>query len=215
VIGAIRSQAAGRHGVPLRLAGAAPTALLLSAPALLSALVPGAAGWLAYDRAAIAAGELWRIVTCHWTHWSFDHLAWDLAAFGVLVLIGWRASVKRLLLALALSAVLIPLAVWTVLPTMIGYRGLSGIDSALFTFVAATLLKEEITAGRRGMVIAIALVLAGFAGKIAFELVTGAALFVDSSSFVPVPLAHAVGGACGWIAAEMPLPARIIHEGSS
>jgi hypothetical protein len=62
------------------------------------------------------------------------------------------------------------------------------------------------------MVIGIALVVAGFTGKIAFELVTGAALFVDSSSFVPVPLAHAVGGACGWISAEMPLPAPCDDE---
>jgi rhomboid family GlyGly-CTERM serine protease len=141
VIGGNRSQAAGRHGVPPRFAGAAPTALLLSAPALLSAVVPGAAGWLAYERTAIATGELWRVVTCHWTHWSFDHLAWDLAAFGVLVLIGWRASARRLLLALALSVVLIPLAVWTVLPTMVGYRGLSGIDSALFTPLVSTTVR--------------------------------------------------------------------------
>jgi rhomboid family GlyGly-CTERM serine protease len=190
-----RSRAAGRRGAPPRLAGAA-------APALLLGFAPRAAGWLAYERTAIAAGELWRGVTCHWTHWSLDHLAWDLAAFCALVLIGWRASAKRLLLALALSAGLIPLAVWALLPAMNAYRGLSGIDSALFALVAATVLKEEIAAGRRGMPIAIALVVAGFAGKIGFEMVTGTALFADSSGFVPVPLAHAVGGVCGWIAAE-------------
>jgi rhomboid family GlyGly-CTERM serine protease len=201
VIGETRSRAAGRPGAPPRLAGAALAALLLSAPALLLAVAPGAAASFEYDRTAIVAGQLWRAITCHWTHWSLDHLAWDLAAFVTLVLIGWRAGAKRLLLALALSAALIPLAVWIVLPEMGAYRGLSGIDSALFTLVAVTVLKEEIAAGRRGMALAIVLVIAGFAGKIVFELVTGATLFADSSLFVPVPLAHVVGGVCGWAAA--------------
>lgn len=204
VTGDLRSQAAGRQGAPPRLAGAALAALLLSVPALPLFLIPDAAVHFEYDRTAIAAGELWRVVTCHWTHWSFDHLAWDVAAFGMLVVIAWRASAKRLLLALALSAVLIPPAVWIVLPEMGAYRGLSGIDSALFTLVAATVLKEEIEAGRRGMALAIVLVITGFVGKIAFELVTGATLFADSSAFVPVPLAHVVGGACGWVSAGSP-----------
>jgi rhomboid family GlyGly-CTERM serine protease len=206
VIGKIRTQAAGRNGAPPPLAGASLAALLLSAPALAFVLAPEAADWFEYERTAIAAGESWRVITCHWTHWSLDHLGWDLAAFSVLVLIGWRANAKRLLLALALSAVLIPLAVWVVLPGMNGYRGLSGIDSALFTLVAVTVLQEEIMAGRRGMAIAIALVVTGFVGKIVFELITGAALFADSAGFVPVPLAHVVGGACGWVAAETPRP---------
>jgi rhomboid family GlyGly-CTERM serine protease len=208
VIGRIRSRAAGRHGAPPRLAGAALAVLLLSVPALAFALAPEVADSFDYDRTAIAAGESWRVITCHWTHWSLDHLAWDLAAFSVLVLIGWRISAKRLLLALALSAMLIPLAVWVALPGMSSYRGLSGIDSALFTLVAVTVLNEEITAGRRGMAIAIALVVTGFVGKIVFELMTGAALFADSARFVPVPLAHVVGGACGWVAAETPRPSR-------
>lgn len=212
VIGEIRSRAAGRQGAPPRLGGVALAALLLSAPALLLVLAPGAAAWFEYDRTAIAAGELWRVVTCHWMHWSLDHLAWDVVAFAMLVMIGWRASAKRLLLALALSAVLIPPAVWIVLPEMGTYRGLSGIDSALFTLVAVTVLKEEAAAGRRGTTLAIVLVVTGFVGKIVFELVTGGTLFADSSTFVPVPLAHVVGGACGWVAAALPSMTPRSHQ---
>jgi hypothetical protein len=54
------------------------------------------------------------------------------------------------------------------------------------------------------MALAIVVAVAGFVGKVVFELATGATLFADSSAFVPVPLAHVVGGACGWVAAGTP-----------
>jgi hypothetical protein len=42
-------------------------------------------------------------------------------------------------------------------------------------------------------------VAAGFAAKVAFEMVTGGTLFVDSTAagMTPVPLAHIVGGLVG------------------
>ncbi|MHB8901752.1 MAG: hypothetical protein ACYC6Y_23600, partial [Thermoguttaceae bacterium] len=46
--------------------------------------------------------------------------------------------------------------------------------------------------------------LAGFVGKVGFELASGGTLFVDSqaSGMLPVPLVHVVGGilgaGCGW-----------------
>ena len=43
--------------------------------------VPGADAALQYSRAALAQGEIWRTVTGHWTHWSFELLFWDVAAF--------------------------------------------------------------------------------------------------------------------------------------
>ena len=175
--------------------------LLLSAPAVIFAVAPPVAAWLEYDRQALVTGEPWRAITCHWTHWSLDHLAWDLAAFVVMVALAWRASPRRTLATLAAAAALIPLAVWFVLPGMTHYRGLSGLDSALFMLIAVRLVREELAAGRRGLAAAVALVVAGFLGKIGFELATGATLFADSSSFVPVPLAHVVGGLCGALAA--------------
>ena len=39
---------------------------------------------LEYDRAAILHGEVWRLVTGHFVHWSVGHLAWDLLAFAIL-----------------------------------------------------------------------------------------------------------------------------------
>jgi len=201
MIDAVRSRAAGRYGAPPRLVGALPASLALGLPALLFALWPGAATRFEYDRTAIASGQLWRAITGHWTHWSVDHLVWDLAAFALLVWIGWHKGRGRLLLTLAASAVSISVAIWFMAGEITRYRGLSGIDSALFTFVALTVLREELEDGRREMAAAVALVLAGFAAKIVFELTTGATLFADSSDFVPLPLAHVVGGICGGLGA--------------
>lgn len=199
MIGASRSEAAGRCGAPPHLAAATLATTVLSIPAVLLFLLPRAAGWFEYDRDAVVAGQLWRIIGCHWTHWSLDHLAWDLLAFVALVFIASCESPRRSLAVLTLSTVAIPLAVWIALPEMMLYRGLSGVDSALFMLVALVRLRDALAARRGGVALAVALLIAGFLGKIVFEIVTQATVFADSSGFVPVPLAHLVGAACAVI----------------
>lgn len=162
---------------------------------------PALAGWLEYDRAALGAGEWWRILTCHVTHWSADHLLWDVAVFAVLGYISERDH-KHFAFCVLGSAVVIPLAVWVALPEMEFYRGLSGIDSALFVFLAVTLLRQALGHGKSRDTLIVAptvLLLVGFAAKLVFEIATGTTVFVDSTTanFVPVPLAHAVGGVVG------------------
>ncbi|HOX08224.1 MAG TPA: rhombosortase [Planctomycetota bacterium] len=187
-----------------RLPGAS---LLLSAAALAVFLVPGAARLLEYDRSALAAGELWRLVTCHWTHWGAEHLIWDMVVFALLGAACEGRSRRRLWLGLALSALLVPAAVWLVIPGMERYRGLSGLDSMLFALLATEVLREKLAAGRRLWALAAAAAALAFAGKIAWELATGTAVFVDSSAagMVPVPLAHLVGAACGALAGMAPM----------
>ncbi len=190
---------------------AIPVAVLLTLPALSTHLSPAAARALEYDRAAIAAGELWRLLTCHWTHWSGEHLIWDALVFALLVALAWSHGRARLLAALGAAALAIPLAVWTLLPAMERYRGLSGLDATLFVLLAAALLRRDLAAGGRlRAAVALALLLA-FAGKVAYETLTASTLFVDaaSSGFIPVPLAHTVGGACGLAAALIPGRGRI------
>ena len=163
------------------------------------------ASWLQYDRAAVDGGQLWRLLTCQFTHWSWDHLFWDAAA---LLFLGWvleREDHRSLLVCLGLSAVLIPTVVHFGLPDLATYRGLSGIDSAVFVLLAVTLLRRCYADGDRLWTWACVAMLVGFAAKVGFELISGGTLFVDSeaSRMQPVPLAHVVGGmlgaSCGWI----------------
>jgi rhomboid family GlyGly-CTERM serine protease len=181
---------------PSRRSAALVTALA-SLPALAIHAWPALIQHLQFDRARVAAGELWRVVSGHWTHFSLDHLLWDLAAFALLFFLSWRESPPRTVATLASSAILIPAAVWVALPEITTYRGLSGLDSALFAFLAITLARRERKRGNRLLSSLFVLTLVGFVAKILFEMWTGSTVFVDATEFIPVPLAHAVGAVCG------------------
>ena len=195
-----RAFEAGCEGTPPSWRPAAIATALACLPALAIYAWPASIDWLQFDRARIAGGEIWRVVTSHWTHFSADHLLWDLSAFGLLLFLSWRESPPRTLATVATSSVLIPAAVWVALPEMSFYRGLSGLASALFVFLALSLARRERAHGNHLISALAVLALVGFLAKSVFELVTGATLFVDTSEFVPVPLAHVIGAACGAIA---------------
>ncbi len=181
------------------------------------ALIPGAATAFQYDRGAIAAGQLWRLVTGHWAHWGGEHLAWDLLVFAVFGALLERRSRRTFALVVAGSALAISAALWFAAPQFQLYRGLSGVDSALFTAFFAQLLRDawHERSPLQGSVPALAL--AGFVGKSAYELATGATLFVDTSAaFVAVPLAHLAGAAVGLVVgsrlfAERRCPRQLTH----
>ena len=201
-----RQTAAGRASASPRFLAAgirqaATVALLLVLPAVMVAMNPALGDALQFQRDAVAGGELWRVVTCHWTHWSWDHLVWDAFPFALLVLLAWRASPRRTLWTLGLSAVLIPVGAWIFYPQVLTYRGLSGLDSALFLLVALDLCSKA-TKGRQWATVAVvAALMVGFLAKVLFEVLTGTTVFADSAFFVPLPLAHLIGAQCGALAA--------------
>jgi rhomboid family GlyGly-CTERM serine protease len=185
---------------------------------------PPAADWLQYDRSAVAGGELWRIATCHLTHWSFEHLFWDVTALLFLGFVIEQDKRRRLLTCIGLSAVLIPLVVHVCMPELSTYRGLSGIDSAVFMLLAVTLLADSWDRRDWGWTLVCSAVMGGFAAKTGFEFVTGTTLFVDvtSAQMLPVPMAHVVGAGIGVLCgvqwnghAEVARPAMGRHSAAS
>jgi rhomboid family GlyGly-CTERM serine protease len=188
-----------------RLPGATPRPQL---PAITLVLVVAAVtvmpfdaltSWLQYDRAAVDGGQLWRLLTCQLTHWSWDHLFWDAAALLFLGRVLEREERRSLLVCLGLSAVLIPAVVHFSLPDLATYRGLSGLDSAVFVLLAVTLLRRCYIDGDRLWTWACVAMLVGFTAKVGFEVISGGTLFVDSEAarMLPVPLVHVVGGVLG------------------
>lgn len=175
--------------------------LLLAAAATVVFALPSLAAQLQYDRAAIAAGEVWRLVSGHLVHYSPDHFFWDVLAFGLLGVACERRSRTRFLICVSASAFAISSAVWCWLPGMSAYRGLSGVDSALMALLAVELCAEGIRSRRLQQLMSVAVVFAGFLFKISFELTTTSNLFVETSGSgtVGVPLAHIVGAVVGCV----------------
>ena len=162
-------------------------------------LLPSAEGYLEYHRAAISRGECWRLVSCHLTHFSAGHPVWDLIVFVGLGSICELHDRRRFFCVLGASSLLISGAIWVGMPRLAAYRGLSGIDSALFGLLALDLTCRGIRTQNRGLIVVAATFFVLFVAKTVFELVTGSTLFVPDlgADVVAVPLAHLAGFAVG------------------
>lgn len=186
--------------------------LIIAALALVIALLPAVvAEALQFDRTAFfARGQMWSLFTAHLTHFGVSHFLWNLVLWLVLGTMAERRSRYAMALTLGLAAPLIVLAVWLAQPQFVVYRGLSGLDSALFIFLTAQIFREGFRVRPRhwGSMILGGLCMLGFAAKCLWELTTGASFFADSASemFSPVPLAHLVGGMVGGLVGCYSLP---------
>lgn len=148
-------------------------------------------------------GEPWRLVTCHFTHWSYEQLVWDALAFAALGGTCSRRNRAAFRTTLLASAIVVPLAVVAFAPEVAAYRGLSGIDSALFALL--------LTTDRRAWPFAIA-----FAAKIGFEAMTGSALFATNmgAGVVAVPVAHFAGAVMGAAIGYIVRPTKPLDTGT-
>lgn len=171
--------------------------VLLAGAAALVQAVPAAGSALELSRPALASGDAYRLITGHLAHWSWEHWFWDAIPLVIMTAVAARRAPARTALCLAVSALLVPLAVLAACPGITCYRGLSGIDAALYVFCGFTLIAETRVAWRRR---ALGLALAGFAAKCVYEALTGGAVFIDAraASIVTVPVAHLTGGLVGW-----------------
>jgi rhomboid family GlyGly-CTERM serine protease len=170
--------------------------LLMVGGALLAAALPGASATLIYDRDAVLAGEIWRMFTGHWVHFSRTHLVYDLLAFGIA---GSISEAKRLpnfgWLCLLAPGFISTTFLWFE-PEMKYCGGLSGLAVTAITYLALCGLGE--TAPWRWICLA---TLVGVVGKTLFELKTGRMCFatVDSVSVIVSRNSHIAGMAVAWL----------------
>jgi rhomboid family GlyGly-CTERM serine protease len=169
------------------------------AVAALVASLPVLAPELEYTRALLAS-DPWRALTSHFTHWTSTHLIWDWLAFVALGASLEHHGRARLVALFATTALAIPAALFLIEPELTHYRGLSGLDSALFGMAWVVALQHARSTDRPNPLLARFLVLLGFGFmlKIGWELLLGDAFFMPNDvGFEPVPLAHAIGAALG------------------
>ena len=184
---------------------------------LLAAVVPGAEATLEYDRARVAVGEPWRILSAQIAHYGWRMRAFDL---GVLLLLGSSVEVfsRRLAcLAVMFGAASVGLGIHLLVPAVTRFRGSSGIATALF--VAAVL---EMARPGAGIWLRVAAFggLGAFLAKAAWEIGTGQSLFAgplpEGASVVPA--GHLLGAAAGvlaWILGGGGLPGRPGRSGGA
>lgn len=155
---------------------------------------PVIVGALEFNRNAIGAGQWWRLVTGHLVHYGWPHMAADMSVFVALCWIAGRRGTG----VLRMTAVAIPVigaAIYFCSPATITYRGMSGVDAALFGWVLVTMATER--GGWRSVAYVGMLVLA--VGRFAFETATGQSLLPTSlpEDIAVVGSAHLAGLAVG------------------
>ena len=114
--------------------------VVVIALALIVAAVPALAPSLLYERADIIRGQYWRLWTGHLVHFGASHLGWNLAVFAVAAIWSERLAPGRTRVLLALVPGVIGVGLYGLEPRLVTYGGLSGLATAVLTFLAYTQL---------------------------------------------------------------------------
>jgi rhomboid family GlyGly-CTERM serine protease len=164
--------------------------LALVASALLAWAWPGLAAVLIYDRAAIGAGQFWRLASGHLVHFSTAHLVANLA---VLLVVGAALESRDRRTTAILYGVAMPFigaVLWLAEPALAVFGGASGV---VFAVLAAFALDALARPGRQKVLGAV--LLAGLCLKLAAESGFGwsTGVLAPGAEFVAVPASHAAG----------------------
>ena len=146
---------------------------------------------LAWNREAIGAAELWRLLSGHFAHLGWNHMLLNLAGLALVAwLVGGRYGIWQWVLVIAASIVAMDAGLWLLNPELDWYVGLSGL---LHGLLAAGLLVGALARDREAIVLA-AFVLA----KLAWEQMAGPLPGSESTSggavIVDAHLYGAIGG---------------------
>ena len=129
---------------------------------LLSSLPDTMQQALQYQRDAIGNGQLWRLLSGHLLHSNHWHLIMNLAGLLLAMLLHSQYyQAVKLYSQLALSAVLISLALYCFSASIVVYVGLSGLLHSMLTLGALRDIQQKMTTGW--------LLLAGLIVKVGWE----------------------------------------------
>ena len=127
-----------------KLVGRAAAAIGLVLTTLaLAALGPDAAAVLRYERAAIAAGAWWRLLTGHLVHLGWAHALLNIVGLAMVgLLVGSALSGRFWVLGLILCALGTSAGLWWFAPSTEWYVGLSGVLHGLLVLGAGARLGQ-------------------------------------------------------------------------
>lgn len=179
-----------------------PAGLILVAAALMLG-GDAAREWLAFEPAAIRAGEAWRLVTGHLMHLGWPHFALNAAGLALVwTLVGNAYRPAGWILIILASIAAIDLGLWTFNPELQWYVGLSG---ALHGVLAAGLVMSWRQPRNETTILALLLLC-----KLAWEQFSGPLPGSEGSSGGPVIVdAHLYGAIGGMLAGLLSWQIRV------
>lgn len=139
---------------------------------------------LEYDRAAVSAGESWRLLTGSYVHTNATHLALNLAA---LALLYWIAP-ARTRTAFLLLLPMLGLGVMVSEHLLLAHRWACGLSGPLHGMAAVMLVSRQ--AGKAGVLLGASAVI-----KAGFEAWSGASAGTEALIEAPVLVEHHLIGA--------------------
>jgi len=147
---------------------------------------------LRYERAAVAAGQWWRLFTGNFVHFGWVHVGMDLAGLALLwLLVGDRLRGWRWIAATVAGAWAVGLGLWWAWPGVAWYVGISGVAHTYWAAGALLLIAVRAWEGW--------ILLAMLAGKLAWEQASGGGL-PTSAALLHEPVltaAHLIGAIAG------------------
>lgn len=147
---------------------------------------------LIFNRKAVEAGEVWRLITGHLVHTGNRHLAWNVAALLVIGgLLEWEFGIRAVhhLAVVTAGAVAISAWLWWGMPSLEQYSGFSGILNTQLVIFLATAWQKT----RNPLFVAVGI---GAAAKIFAELLAEKS-FLAATTWPSVPEAHGIGFLAG------------------
>jgi rhomboid family GlyGly-CTERM serine protease len=164
---------------------------------LLELLGDGGRLALAYNRDALEAGELWRLLTAHFVHLSLTHVLLNLAGLALVVwIVGHAYSWSQWLFVTFVCVVVIDAGFWFLSPELDWYVGISGLLNGI---LAAGLVVGIAGRERESIVLAV-IVLA----KLTWEQTSGPLPGSESTSGgAVVVIAHIYGAVGGLLSAAL------------
>ncbi len=154
---------------------------------------------LQYQRELIKTGSFLTFFTGHFIHWDFSHLFWDLMIFIIFGEIICSENKKMFLVLVLSSTIIISLTVFYINSDILLYRGLSGIDTVLCSYVGISMICDY-RKNRLFPLMGISILLFLF-GKYGIECITENAIFAKSDNYIILHSVHLIGTIFGMLCA--------------
>lgn len=164
--------------------------ILIILVSLLSSVLPELSSVFIFDRSALVRGEIWRMFTCHFVHFSYPHLSYNIFAFGIAGYVIKKKNYPHFCLLYLCLAFTISISLFILRPTMNYYGGLSGIACGALYYIALKGIKEPSPWKRICVLIVFFLPI-----KIALEIYNNTSVlpYWEHQSFVPMHTSHIIG----------------------